>query len=52
MRRLLRYLLVLLVLASIGGAVAVAFVDLPAPREPVAEPAEIEGLRKEIERVQ
>ncbi|MEO1328519.1 MAG: hypothetical protein AAFW46_02560 [Pseudomonadota bacterium] len=52
MGRLFRYLLLLIFLGAVIGAVAVAFVDLPAPQETVERTVEIEGLRQEVERVQ
>lgn len=51
MRRLIRFLLLLALLGAAAGAVAVAFVDLPAQREAVSEPVEIDGLKQEVERV-
>ena len=52
MGRLFRYLLTLIFLGAVVGAVAVAFLPLPAPQEQIERTVEIEGLSEEIGRVQ
>lgn len=44
MRRLTRLLFLALIAAAAAGAIAVAFIDLPAPTRSVTTPADLPGL--------
>lgn len=46
MRRVLKFLRWLIIFAIIGGAVAVAFIDMPAPTRQIETPVDLGSIRQ------